>query len=334
MADIESILLFQEKWLDHFLNPNKRLYWGYLLSSCLIVVLVAWSSRHTKRSGTRSIWSALGNKKLWGHRSAKHDYAVWLINLMIKTLIITPLLFAVAPLAIQIMMALEATFGEILPIFDDKITATIFFTGLLFLLDDFTRFLLHWLLHKVPLLWHFHKVHHSAQVLTPITVYRIHPVESALYAMRLLLSQAMAIGLGFYLLGHKLSVYDILGANIVIFIFNVLGANLRHSHVWFSWPAVIERWLISPAQHQIHHSRANCHRDKNFGTVLAIWDRLFGCLILSQNSKVFAFGIRDNMVNRSLLSLYLTPIIDATNTFFALFKPKTKSAKRNSVTNL
>ena len=34
----------------------------------------------------------------------------------------------------------------------------------------------HWLSHKVPLLWEFHKVHHNAEVLTPLTNFRLHPV--------------------------------------------------------------------------------------------------------------------------------------------------------------
>jgi len=59
------------------------------------------------------------------------------------------------------------------------------------------------------------------------------------------------------------------------FLFNALGANLRHSHIWLSFGS-LERWFISPAQHQIHHSSAEADRDINFGTCLAIWDRLFG----------------------------------------------------------
>ncbi|MEC7230725.1 MAG: sterol desaturase family protein, partial [Verrucomicrobiota bacterium] len=45
----------------------------------------------------------------------------------------------------------------------------------LFILDDFARYWLHRWLHAIPLLWSFHKVHHSASTLNPFTVFRTHP---------------------------------------------------------------------------------------------------------------------------------------------------------------
>ena len=144
------------------------------------------------------------------------------------------------------------------------------FTFVLFICDDFSRFLLHYLLHKVPFLWAFHKVHHSAKVLTPITIYRSHPVETFLYGARSALTQGVAVGLCYYFLGSTLSIFDILGANIFVFLFNVMGSNLRHSHIWFSWGTSLEKWFISPAQHQIHHSDKRIHIDCNFGSVWQI----------------------------------------------------------------
>ena len=109
------------------------------------------------------------------------------------------------------------------------------------------------LLFLVPFLWEFHKVHHSALVLTPMTVYRSHPVESFFYATRMAIAQGCAVGLCYFLFGPTLSMADILGANVFIFAFNVMGSNLRHSHVKWSWGKHIEKWFISPLQHQIHH---------------------------------------------------------------------------------
>ena len=61
----------------------------------------------------------------------------------------------------------------------------------------------------------------------------------------------------------------------------MLWANLRHSHVWITYGRIMERLLISPAQHQIHHSKNKVHFDRNFGVVLAIWDGMFGTLELA-----------------------------------------------------
>ena len=267
----DSLLEFLGTINHHFFNANKRLFWGYVLSSCLFVAWV-WYRRGKGVPFLKYCFP----KRVWLHPSARMDYWVWLINLIVKSAIIVPLLFSAAPIAIWLSQSLETLFGPQAPWLTDRTQVLIVFTVLIFLLDDFTRFLLHWLMHKVPALWHLHAVHHSAQVLTPFTVYRLHPLESALYACRLVLAQGLAIGLGFYLFGRGLAIFDVLGANLFVFLFNLFGSNLRHSHVWLSWGDTLENWFISPAQHQIHHSADPMHHHKNLGSALAIWDRLFG----------------------------------------------------------
>lgn len=295
------IELLNNLW-GHLTDPNKRLFWGYLASTCIFAIFVWW-----RTSNHKSLLKYLFPRKIWLHPSAKQDYVIWLINTAIKTLIIVPLLFSAAPIAINITFGLEALFGEQRPMILNKFHVALCFTLMLFIVDDFTRFLLHLMLHKIPLLWQFHKLHHSAEVMTPITVYRIHPVESALYAMRLVLAQGLTLGLAFYLFGHRLDVVDVLGANIAVFVFNMFGANLRHSHVWLTWWSPIEKWFISPAQHQIHHSIKHEHYDKNFGSALAVWDRLFGSLVLSVESKrIKSFGL-ENTTKLSVIDLYTLP---------------------------
>ena len=58
------------------------------------------------------------------------------------------------------------------------------FSVAMFVADDFTKYLMHRWMHRWPALWSIHKVHHSAETLTPITVYRVHPLEGVLYATR------------------------------------------------------------------------------------------------------------------------------------------------------
>lgn len=290
---------------DHLFDPNKRLFWGYLCST-LILASFVWI-RQTKQRSLSSFGNYLFNKKIWLHRSAKQDYAIWLLNLLLKVVVFLPLLFSAAPIAIELSFALERLFGEIPPVTLNKLHVSIYFTALLFVLDDASRFLLHLALHKIPMLWRFHKVHHSAQVMTPLTVYRIHPVESLLYAMRLVFVQGIALGIGFYLFGHRLQIIDVLGANIGVFVFNLFAANLRHSHLWLTWPHWLEQWFISPAQHQIHHSDAKIHRDKNLGSALAIWDRMYGSLIRSKEvTHKIRFGVFQPFT--SLWQSYLEPL--------------------------
>lgn len=290
----------------HLASSNKRLFWLYLISSTVLAVWLL--SRSSKPS---QIVKKLFSKKIWLHQSAKQDYVIWMLNGLLKATLIFPILFSAAPIAIALNKGLEQIFGSVSMNWLPEPTIAVIFTLLLFVLDDFTRFLLHWASHRFPILWRFHQIHHSAKVLTPITVYRIHPVESAMYAVRLVFVQGISIGLGVYLFGHKLEVIDVFGANVFIFLFNVFGANLRHSHIWLSWGDRLENWFISPAQHQIHHSMDKDHYDKNFGSALSIWDRLFGSLLLAgQTEQPKQFGLKTNKLN-SLIQLYFRP-----------FKPK------------
>lgn len=291
---------------NHLTSSSKRLFWLYIISSTVLAVWLL--SRSAKPS---LIFKKLFSKKIWFHQSAKQDYVIWLINGVLKATLIFPILFSAAPIAISLNSGLEQLFGPVKLTWVPEASIAVIFTFILFVLDDFTRFFLHWASHRIPFLWRFHQIHHSAKVLTPITVYRIHPIESAMYAFRLVFVQGISIGIGVYLFSHKLEVIDVFGANIFIFLFNVFGANLRHSHVWLSWGDRMEKWFISPAQHQIHHSMDKAHYDKNFGSALAIWDKLFGSLLLAgETEPPKQFGLKTDKLN-NLLQLYIRP-----------FKPK------------
>jgi len=101
-----------------------------------------------------------------------------------------------------------------------------------------------------------------------------------------------------------------LGVNLLVFLFHVTGSNLRHSHVDIRYPRWLEHLLISPAQHQIHHSIAEEHYDKNFGAALAVWDWLFGSLHVSEGQHDLEFGLRDAETHSAtdLRVIYLRPL--------------------------
>ena len=68
-------------------------------------------------------------------------------------------------------------------------------------------------------------------------------------------------------------------------------------------------WLISPAQPQIHHSDSRAHFDRNFGSTLAVWDRLFGTLYLTtRRREPIRYGIgTETHEYSSLWSLFARP---------------------------
>ncbi|WP_199611150.1 sterol desaturase family protein [Flocculibacter collagenilyticus] len=301
-------------------DANQRIYYGYLLSTLVLTIPVYFfyhhvdsSKNHTSKKTAAGFIGFLFPKRIWLAKSAKHDYGLWIINRFIRALIFAPIIVAMVPIAIGFSDWLSSWFGDISPLTKDRSTIIFFFTLLLFIIDDLTRFILHFLLHKVPILWDFHKVHHSATVLTPFTIYRSHPIESYFYACRMAIAQGIAVGIAYYLFGPRISMMDIAGANIFVFLFNLMGANLRHSHVWLSWGNKLENLFISPAQHQIHHSDNPLHFDKNLGSALAIWDKLFGTLVKASTINYKAgerlqFGVGGgDKGHPRLIDLYLLP---------------------------
>ena len=148
-------------------------------------------------------------------------------------------------------------------------------TVLALVVNDFCRFAHHLMLHHIPILKKTHKLHHSAPILTPLTVYLTHHVEIFTAQIRNSLSTGITLALFYLLFSGRVSVLDFLGVNAAGFLFNLLGANLRHSPIPLGF-GIMEYVFISPRMHQLHHSKDKQHSNKNYGTVLAIWDQIRG----------------------------------------------------------
>ncbi|MCO7223459.1 sterol desaturase family protein [Pleionea sp. CnH1-48] len=299
-ATLKDLSLY---WFD----AGQRIYLIYLAGAVLLAIPVF--VMQSRRRSIRRFLKFLFPKKIWLASSAKQDYGLLIINKVIRGLLLAPVIVTMVPIALAVTDALEWLFGPVVVVSESKPVIMFSFTVLLFVLDDLSRFILHYLLHKVPFLWEFHKVHHSAKVLTPFTVYRSHPFENYLFACRLAIAQGLAVGISYYLFGPTLSVIEFAGANIFVFLFNIMGSNLRHSHIWLSWGETLEHWFISPAQHQIHHSANPIHFDKNMGSALAIWDRLAGTLVTAKDTPKLKFGFGDKFKEHdTLLGIYWQPL--------------------------
>ncbi|WP_105213020.1 sterol desaturase family protein [Pseudoalteromonas sp. T1lg22] len=321
---IETIWQSIAQTPDYLFDANKRIFIGYIIMALLLALFV-YAKRQGKAS-PRGFLRYVFAKKIWWAPSARQDYQLWIYNRILKALLFAPVVLTMVPVALGTTEVLEALFGKPRPFALSETSVVVIFTILLFLADDFSRFILHYALHKIPFLWHYHKVHHSAKVLTPFTIYRSHPLESYLYACRMALSQGLVVGLCYYLFGNTLSMFDILGANVFVFAFNAMGSNLRHSHVWLSWGKGVEKWFISPAQHQIHHSDNPAHFDTNLGSALAIWDRLFGTLIRADEVGKINIGVGQyDAGHNSIWAIYTKPFVDSFATLVPQrFKSKAK----------
>lgn len=295
-----------QKLLFQFDEPTSRLYHVNILSSLVLILVVLIVLAKQQKT---PLWTLLRRwvfrKKYWWNHSTKQDYLIYFLNALFKSFLLVPLFecsFVISQMVIRFLVRFSG--GEVLDIPVSNGYLLVFTLGV-FVWDDFLRFFHHWLMHKIPMLWEFHKLHHSARVLTPVTLYRAHPVESILAIFRNSLSLGAAIGVFIYLFGSSFSLWTLLGINGFGFLFNLVGANLRHSHIPLSF-GPFERLLISPIQHQVHHSKDEAHYDKNFGVSLALWDNLFGTLIFSNQVGKLKVGLNERF-RTNLLVHYIEP---------------------------
>jgi len=292
---------------EYFINPNKRLYFGYILSSIFIAFLFYYFTKIK----TKVIFS----KKLWFHKSAILDYKYFFVGYFINILFLIPFLISAKTIAFSVNKFLYFQFDFFETNFFSYNQIIFLYTLALFIASDFTRYWLHRFLHTIPFLWEFHKVHHSAKVLNPATFYRVHFVENILFGLRYSFTIGIVTGIFIYFFGAMIDIYMVAGVNILLFIFSLLGSNLRHSPVPLSYGKYLEKWFISPKQHQVHHSKK--YFNKNYGGYLAIWDRIFGTLKLSSEIKTMKFGLKKEQMKEysSLKDLIFTPFKNLINNY-------------------
>ena len=297
-----------EYWSDLsqlFSNSQQRLYFGYLFCALSIAFIWLITSGHSIKS---SLAKASGLQH-WLSRSALADYKLIIINkaifLLMLPLLVTKLSIATAMFELMHQSFSQRSIENDLPSWL-IITA---FTLFIFVLDDFARFYLHKLMHEIPWLWEFHKTHHSATSMTPLTVLRTHPVEGLIFALRSALVQGLSIAVFIYFFADKVDLYTVLQVNVLVFAFNVAGANLRHSHVAIYYWRWLENCIISPAQHQIHHSTQPRHYNKNYGAILAIWDKCSSSHCYSEPQHDLEFGLnrKQQRSEHNLYALYFAP---------------------------
>lgn len=295
---LEQLSLVFQLALEPFaylVNPQKRIYWPYLLSGAVMgLVVIYWRSANWRQSLRQVL-----TPQHWLHPSSRVDVKWLVLNHVLGALLVVPLLGGQLSFAMVVNKTLSAHLGAGNFLAWGVLGTSILFTLAIFIFEDFTRFFVHYLYHKVPLLWRFHAIHHSATVMTPITLYRIHFVEMAINSCRSLLVIGGLSGVFIYVFDSPVALIQVLGVSIFTMIFNLAGANLRHSHAWVGFGRV-ERWFISPAQHQIHHSTAAEHIDTNYGASLAIWDRWFGSWVASKDETVPGFGLAGKTVDQRL----------------------------------
>jgi len=149
---------------------------------------------------------------------------------------------------------------------------------LLFVLRDFIQWWTHRLLHRVPFLWEFHKVHHSVQQMGFAAHLRYHWMETVVYRSIEYLPLAM-IGFG-------------IDDFFIVHIFTLAVGHFNHSNL--TMPLGPLKYLFNNPQMHIWHHAEHLPKERkygvNFGLTLSIWDYIWGTNYIPYNGRDIKLG--------------------------------------------
>src|SRR4051812_42544119 len=288
-------VLYFSKQLAKLLATGSLFSPTALVAALVIAALILVQRRRRQNRPLRLRTIIRGLFPGWLVRSASchADVAYFYFNVFVYGLIFGWAVVSYKLLSTLVVEGLVAVFGATQPTAWPDLAARAVITLVLFLAYEFGYWVDHYLKHRVPALWELHKVHHSATVLTPLTVFRIHPLDGLIFSNILALTLGLTNGVASYLFGKPVALFSMDDANIILVLFVHIYVHLQHTHLWIAFTGLAGRIFLSPAHHQIHHSNNPLHFDKNLGSCLAIWDWLFGTLdVPAREPEPLSFGVK------------------------------------------
>jgi sterol desaturase/sphingolipid hydroxylase (fatty acid hydroxylase superfamily) len=260
---------------------------------CLAVGFLAFKRRRkNRRIRLGTLARALFPRRITASPSHSADVGYFFFNVFVFGLVFGWAVLSYQVLTNAVIEGLVGAFGPTQPTFLAGWPARILVTVSLFLAYELGYWIDHYLSHRIPILWEFHKVHHTAHVLTPLTIFRVHPVDGVVNANIIAITMAITNGVVNYALGEIAYQYAVTDRNLIFVLFVHAYLHLQHTHLWIPFTGVLGRVLASPAHHQVHHSTNPIHFNKNLGSCLSIWDWVFGTLhVPNKEPERLTFGI-------------------------------------------
>jgi sterol desaturase/sphingolipid hydroxylase (fatty acid hydroxylase superfamily) len=133
--------------------------------------------------------------------------------------------------------------------------------------------------HRIPVLWRFHRMHHSDADLDATSAVRFHTGEIVISAIL------------------RLGVLALLGMTLPMLMLyeTILAPVIQFHHSNVRMPAALDRWLraviVSPNMHRVHHSELRREHDSNYGSIFSFWDRLLGSYRWREDLKELRMGL-------------------------------------------
>jgi sterol desaturase/sphingolipid hydroxylase (fatty acid hydroxylase superfamily) len=226
--------------------------------------------------------------------TARVDRCTWLLWQIYGSLVNPIALTGGVLFAVYIAGLTSHYFGKPPPLIHNRTLLEFVQGTALFLVRNLVEYIYHWGSHNVPVLWAFHRVHHTAEQLSIVSGTRVHPVESAYQIIASIILAGPLCAPIFYLTGTKELVVTL---PILLLLGQILSAIevCQHSHVPISF-GKLNYIISSPIMHQVHHSMEVRHFGKNLGTFTHIWDWLFGTIYVPKPGEKWRFGLDERQL--------------------------------------
>jgi sterol desaturase/sphingolipid hydroxylase (fatty acid hydroxylase superfamily) len=286
----------------------------YGMAALLAAVGAVVCYRQSRPAATRSLADFIAfalPPDILFHRSARLDLWFMLVRWLARPLFAAPFAFS-AVTAGAWLAGRPALASDASPPTPLMPAAAVALVVALIVASDFARFFAHYLAHRVPALWTFHKVHHSAEVLIPPTALRLHPVDELCLFLALAAANTLVFAAFFSFVRIDVATAARLSLDAYLVLYALSVYPLRHSHLPLRFGATIERALMSPAMHQLHHSSEARHHGKNLGLAFSLWDRLFGTFAAPEPETPGPLGLGPSECGayRTVWALYTTPLLE------------------------
>ncbi|SFZ89359.1 Sterol desaturase/sphingolipid hydroxylase, fatty acid hydroxylase superfamily [Flaviramulus basaltis] len=167
-----------------------------------------------------------------------------------------------------------------------------------FLVSDFVQWNTHRLLHRVPFLWNFHKVHHSVKEMGFAAHLRYHWMEPVVYKSLLYIPLAL-------IANYKAQ--DV----AIVYFFSIAIGHFNHANLGWDY-GFLKYVFNNPKMHIWHHAKQlpqHVSYGVNFGLTLSIWDYLFRSDYIPHNGRDIELGFEgDENFPKGFLNQELYPL--------------------------
>jgi sterol desaturase/sphingolipid hydroxylase (fatty acid hydroxylase superfamily) len=283
---------------------------GFILASILLV------RRRSRRAlpPIRVLVRFLFPGRVWWAPSSRLDYKLFVINSVLVIGVIDLLIVGPEVWRHGVKGILTAALGGHPAVAAGPQPWIIALCGLASLAAlDAGYWLAHLAMHRIPVLWAFHKVHHSAEVMTPATEWRQHPVEFLVFPTVYGATSGTVYGLAAWAFGDAAQGQALSVQTLLMALHLATFHHVRHSHVPIAFTGLWGKILHSPAHHHLHHSSDPAHHDRNLGYLLSVWDWMAGTLVLPTGRDRLTLGLGpDEPGHATVVGAYLAPVAEAT----------------------